>query len=67
MERRRWAGNFAIGIFVLAFVTTIVAFCSPGWLVSLPFFTAPSERNLKGTGEGVNGKLSYMKKTFLDY
>lgn len=34
MKRRSFAGNFAIGFFVIAFVLICVAFSTPSWLVS---------------------------------
>lgn len=33
-KKRSLAGNCAVGVFVVALVTTFVAFCSPSWLVS---------------------------------
>ncbi|XP_023011977.1 claudin family member sinuous [Leptinotarsa decemlineata] len=33
-KKRSLAGNVAIGLFVVAFVTITVAFCTPSWLVS---------------------------------
>lgn len=33
-KKRSLAGNWAVGVFVIALVTTFVAFCSPSWLVS---------------------------------
>ncbi|KAK6633345.1 hypothetical protein RUM43_000913 [Polyplax serrata] len=34
VKKRSLAGNAAVGVFVIALVTTFVAFCSPSWLVS---------------------------------
>lgn len=33
-KQRSLAGNCAVGVFVVALVTTFVAFASPAWLVS---------------------------------
>lgn len=34
VKKRSLAGNCAVSVFVIALVTTFVAFCSPSWLVS---------------------------------
>lgn len=34
VKKRSLAGNWGVGVFVIALVTTFVAFCSPSWLVS---------------------------------
>ncbi|KAG8238017.1 hypothetical protein J437_LFUL016236 [Ladona fulva] len=34
MKKRTLAGNVAVGVFVIVLVFTVVAFCSPSWLVS---------------------------------
>lgn len=34
MKKRSLAGNVAVGVFVVVLVFTVVAFCSPSWLVT---------------------------------
>ncbi|XP_071455671.1 uncharacterized protein sinu [Hetaerina americana] len=34
MKKRSLAGNVGVGVFVIVLVFTVVAFCSPSWLVS---------------------------------